>query len=646
MPTNFDLFRLNCLLSDNKSQDFNSIISSLVCELLYENKNVELKKSECYNHITEKLKISLDTDVFNQIISKSDNFEISPIDTDSLIKLKSERFSEINEKISNTSIEYYISEYVKEKKLDPTICDKIIGLLYKSVYENINTFSTANISSLIPSNANGKFTNDEILAFNSFLEYDNPQKNNALYLVFSKAIEFAIITSGKGVKKFSKDIFKGKIYLLDTNIIFRLLGVGGEERKVSLHKLLESGIYQGIKFQYTHATYLEFKRKLDQSAKALDRAVERKSIPILEDIYKDKTIQFNDSFTTHYVDCRIKGLVKSPEQYETKLLTDFRLLEKKYDVTAVSSSITIHSGNTDTLKKLLFQKKKEMSDYSRYTNTAANVDATNILYVKAIRGNNNYNYTDVKSFYLTTDRTLNKILAQNGINSISETILPSQLFILHNSIYSEDEEVDFETFTSFLKQRTTNIKYQGSEVLTYIETLRQYTESSDVIKEVLKAHSDKRYDSSLKGEYFDSSIKSFKELAESIMDKRLAKSEDGNTKHEYIKANATIDIQDILKATKNKMRLLDVLITIFIIPVAILCTRLFTKDITITCLSIVIFECIKFTLSTKSPLMKNIWEFYYFNRIANSSYYKLTKDKNYIQEAKLEFELKKGEFWK
>src|SRR5690606_19642310 len=121
--------------------------------------------------------------------------------------------------------------------------------------------------------------------------------------------------------------------------------------------------------------------------------------------------------------CRSKGLVKNPDQYENKLLVDFRLLQEKYKISLYTKELPYPNDKVEKFKNLLFQQKKKKNKTIRYTKTAAKVDATNILFVRSIRGNNNYNYSDVKSFYLTTDRTLNKILAREDENVLSETIL-------------------------------------------------------------------------------------------------------------------------------------------------------------------------------------------------------------------------------
>src|SRR5690606_9640362 len=118
--------------------------------------------------------------------------------------------------------------------------------------------------------------------------------------------------------------------------------------------------------------------------------------------------------------CKISGIVKSPEQYQVKLLADFKSLREKYNIDGVDA--TFKADKVEFWKNRLYNKKKEINNYTHYTKSAAKVDAINILLVKKLRGNNDYNYSDIVSFYLTTDRTLNTVMANENKQKIAETI--------------------------------------------------------------------------------------------------------------------------------------------------------------------------------------------------------------------------------
>lgn len=636
MNKNFNLFRLNCMMEDDKSKNYNSIIVSLVSELLFENDNREINREVCYSYIVNDLKIKLQKDLFIKILEKSTSFIHTPNQIDVGTKLTDKKYAQINKNVANHSIDKYIDAFLIKENLTIDLKSSIESLLFQAIYENINSFTIQNIDSIIPINAKENYSVEEIDAFNNFLSDSNIEKNTVLFNTFLKAVEFAIITSGKGVNEFTKGVFEGKEYLLDTNIIFRLLGVGGLERQTSLINLIEQCNHQGIKFFYTNESYQEFKRKVEASISDIKRATESKSIILLEEMLQEDKVDFNQGFITHYAQCKIDQKVRSPEQYETKIMADFRILCQKHNISTLSLNGSIKVKEIERLQNVLYKDKKDINQYSNYTKTAAKVDATNVLSVKYLRGQNDYNYSDIKSFYLSTDRTLNGILAEKAGDKIAETILPSQLFILHNSLSDNGDEKDYEAFTKFLKRRTTEFKFSGRQVLTYIDEIRNHTVEPENIKEILKAYSDKKYDTSLLDIDVEPEYVSIKEFAETYVDSKLKKAEVGDEKYKKVLENAIKEFPNFLNSAKITVRIIDVIVTILLIPITIFIVKKFVDDLLIVAIAILIVELIKFILSSRLDLYSDLTKTIFMNKVEKSNYHKTFKsvDRTYLNEAK------------
>lgn len=641
MNKNFNLFRLNCMMEDNKSKNYNSILVSLVSELLFENDNVEIDREDCYSYIVNDLKIKLQKDLFINIIEKSKILIHTSNINDVGIKLTDERFSEINENVKNHSIGKYINDYLEKENLSKDLQTSIESLLFQAIYENINSFTIQNIESIIPQNANENYSDLEIKTFNNFLSDTNLEKNTVLFNTFLKAVEFAIITSGKGVNEFTKGVFQGKEYLLDANIIFRLLGVGGIERQKSLINLIEQCNHQGIKFLYTNESYQEFKRKVDASISDIKRATESKSIELLQEMLLENKEEFNQGFITHYSESKIAKQVRSPEQYETKIMTDFRILCKEHNISTVSLNGNLKNRDLEKLQNVLHRDKKDLNEFSKYTKTAAKVDATNVLSVKHLRGQNDYNYSDIKSFYLTTDRTLNRILAKKAGDKIAETILPSQLFILHNSLSDNGDEKDYEAFTKFLKRRTTEFKYSGKQALLYIEEIRNHTTEPENIKEILKAYSDIRYDKTLSDFDVEPMYLSIQDFTETYVDNKLKKAELGDDKYQRALDNAIKEFPSFLKTSKNIVKIIDVVLIILLIPITVLIAKKFIDEIWIIIIVVLIAEMFKFILSSRLSMYSDWVKNIFMKKAENSNYHKTFKsvDRTYLNKAKEFIEL-------
>jgi hypothetical protein len=644
--TEFDLFRLNCFLNDTQANDFKRIVISLVCEHIFDNKNEEIKIDDCYKHIINYHKIEVEKDYFLAIVSSYNSFEQIPLQSDVLIKLTSQKFSEIHDRLKEHSIDVYISKFIKSNNLNDQLLQPIKSLLYQAVFENISTFSTENLSSIISKQIKDNFTNEEIESFNAFLEDKDLEKNTAVYNVFLKATEFAIITSGKGIKEFSKDIFKGKTYCLDTNILFRILGIGGIERQNSLVNLIKSCAHQGIIFEYTPQTLQELKSKLAGSVKYLKTAEIKYDIKALGELSEIDPQLFNEDFILHYSKLRANGTVNSPDQYELKLLSDFRTLGDELGFSLSKGNIKIEDKEKFKLSEELFKSRKSLPYGSRYTKTAANIDAFNILYVRKIRGDNNYNYADVKCFYLSTDRTLNNILSKDIGVKIPETILPSQLFILHHPYTSNGEQVDYELFLQFVKRRTTEFHLKGGEVLTYINIIRKQTSSKTEMRNILKVFADKRYEVSNNHNIEERRVRPLQEIIDTVIDKKLEQGKIDSQELATIKENANIQIPTIVFRTKWMVRILDILITIVLIPLTLLIARTLTQDLKIIIAVTIFVELVKYLITSRTRLWNYVWKKLLMFRLKNSSYYITTKDDNYILNAFDNYNKLDGDIWK
>lgn len=650
MNKKFNIFRLNCLLDDSDSSNFNGIILSLVHEMLFNNDNKELSRKECYSYITKELNIKLELELFYEIIERSRTIEVSPIQDDLLLKLRPEKYKEINTNIEQHSIERHIKNFIEKNGLDAKYEKLIFSLLTKSIYENINSFTISNIKSIITEDISNGYSQEDINVFNDFIDATDRDKQNALYNTFLKAIEFAILTSGKGIKEFTKEIFKDKEYALDTNIIFRLIGIGGTERQRSTKNLMHSCIHQGVSFFYSIATYLEFKRKVESSKNDISYAIQKGSLDLIQELI-DKEIdpQLNDDFIIYYARLKKAGKVKSPEQLEQYLLTEFKLIEKEFNLVSKNCEDVLKKNTLNLWQTKLYDRKKEKNDHVFYTKSAAKVDATNILFVRHIRGNNNYNYSDVKSFYLTTDKTLNTIMAEFNENLVPETILPSQLFIIHNSLSDNSDDIDYETFSLFLKRRTTEYKISGREILTYIDEIRQFTTETSTIEEVIKAYSDSRYLSNSRKTQTEKcqKIPTIKEFTKTYLDLRLQKAEIGDQRYKEIYLKALAQLPSYINISKNAIRILDVILSILIIPITILIVKIIIDDIYWVIFSIVILEILKFVISSKTQFLYQLMRRYYFHLVRKSAFFKVAgEDKIFWDAASEKLNLTDRNIWK
>lgn len=645
MKQSIDILRLACLIQDRDNQDFKRVVLSIVFELIYENSNVDLKADELFQATITKSKEPIDRDFFDGLITNSKSFVITNTEDEPLVRLSSEKFNEVENSISEFSIEPSIDSFLNTKKLNPKFKQSIIDILYQSIYENIYAFNPSNTETLIPDVVKKSFTQEELDAFNAFLEYDDPQKNSRLYNQFVKAIEFAILTSGQGVKKFTSQIYTDKSYILDTNIIFRMLGVGGIERQETILNLIESCIKQGVKFKFTLRTHQELNNTLDASIIKISKGEQTKKIEIIQDLVAEAPHFFNDDFIVQYSRLKNSKTVNSPEQYGIEMKTRFKSLCKKYSIEQADLKIKLESYEVSLFAKKLISERKKLTNY-RYSLKQATVDSYNVLYVRKKRGDNNYNYSEVKSFYLTTDRGLNKILSEDPNIKIPATILPSQLFAIHNPLTSDNEdELDYSNFFSFVKRRTSEFKHRGRDVFSFIQQAQVYSTDKEEIKELILTFTDERYNHSKNDAVNENVIVRFKDFAKTYFDKRLDEIENIEEKFEEIEQKGKAEIQSSLNKSKTISRTLDALVTVLIIPLIALAIGLIS-DWKFSIVALIVLEGFKFWLTTKGNYNQAIWEYFFTKSMKKKAYFKLTKNDQFIKEGLSEISNSNGSIWK
>lgn len=645
MKQNLDLLRLACLIQDRDNQDFKRVVLSIVFELLYENSNIDLKADELFKATISKCKEPIDRDFFDGLITNSKSFEITNTEDEPFVKLTTDKFSEVEKSISEFSIEPSIDTFLSLNSLDEKFKQSIIDILYQSIYENIYAFNPSNTKTLVPDIVQKCFSQEELNIFNAFLEHDDPHKNRRLYNQFVKAIEFAILTSGKGVKKFTNQIYTDKTYILDTNIIFRLLGVGGKERQETILSLLESCIEQGVKFEYTLRTQQELNNTLESSIIKISKGEQTKKIEIIQDLVAEAPHFFNDDFIVQYSRLKNSKVVSSPEQYGIEMKTRFKSLCKKHGIEQSSLKINLENYEVNLFAKKLISERKKLTNY-RYSLKQATVDAYNVLFVRKKRADNNFNYSEVKSFYLTTDRGLNKILSDDPEIRIPATILPSQLFAIHNPIASNgDEDFDYNNFFSFIKRRTSEFKHRGRDVFSFIQQAQVYSTDKDEIKELILTFTDERYNHSQVDAANENVIVRFKDFAKTYFDKRLDDIESVEGQLEEIEKTGKADITKCLNSSKSISRILDILVVVIIIPIVALIIGLIS-DWRFSIVALLFLEGLKFWLSTKENYNQAIWEYCFKKAMTKTAYFKLTKNDQFIKEGLGEISQSNGNIWK
>ncbi len=161
--------------------------------------------------------------------------------------------------------------------------------------------------------------------------------------------------------------------------------------------------------------------------------------------------------------------------------------------------------------------------------------------------------------------------------SIPATILPSQLFVIHNPLSDDSEDVDYDNFFSFIKRRTSEFKHRGRDVFSFIQQAQIHTTDKEEIKSLILTFTDARYSSSKIESANEDVIVKFKDFVKTYFDSRLNEIEDVKDKYNTIEQKGKRGIYSTLSSTKRTTKAIDIILTVIIILLISMVLRVLTN---------------------------------------------------------------------
>ncbi len=330
--------------------------------------------------------------------------------------------------------------------------EKLKNLIYRFVYYCIDK----NKQSIICMLGNGVkcssltnigdfvATTDEKEAINAFLNWENTSKNKYLFNFINAAMNYGMLT----VKKEMNDIFTGKKFLLDANVIIGLAGIGSPSRVTALSTFENKCNAIGIPLHYTTTTSDEINKLLLGKTTEIFEIIKSMGNVLItpsdmEEISGEKTSDFYSIY------------------YEWAKTNDFANINQfhKYLNERIQSTLIrfklVNTSEASLRKKTNFQSyadelsffKKEKKGNS--SDIAAETDVINYLYVENLTNNEQASIWS-NWFLITLDRVFCSWAESKRSTFISLVIHPMIWLGLFLK-YSSRTENDYSAFTKFLQ---------------------------------------------------------------------------------------------------------------------------------------------------------------------------------------------------
>ncbi|NLU52221.1 MAG: hypothetical protein GXX10_05080 [Clostridiaceae bacterium] len=461
------LFKLSAVLyadvGSNKSYNvrLNTVINKLVKSIFVEVNNQEMSITQIIKFSLDNYSIMLDESEVKDVVYNNDEYlVIKGSDGSTFISLKQSEYDLIKTKVKNSSINSFIDIFIASEcpDEDKNIKDIIYRFLYELYSTNVTSFmnlikckvdcfdfESININS-------NDYSETEKNIIIRFLNWDNPQKNKAIFDIVSYGIEFCLICSKSDFNNVLGKGIKNKIFYLDTNIIYRALGINGEDRQILTNIFLDKCSHCGVTLRISKYTEEEFKNSINFHITKLSKY---KTINIDPSYFDNPDV--NPGIYKFYHLWRKGRIDTNLEKFKHYIFSQFYNLCQKFNI-SFDYKQYFDENNTEvklTLKNYCGTLQNYKKDDLEYVESRRNYyDAANILLVESARGNKHSTFLDTKHYIISSDQALRR-WDYDRKSFPSVVLLPTQwLSILLR--YTGRSEDDYRSFVSFINLKMIN----------------------------------------------------------------------------------------------------------------------------------------------------------------------------------------------
>lgn len=485
------IFRLAAMLykDENYSTSIENTIKKIVESLFLED-NCRKTIYEILEECELRYGLAFDEEEIEKVVYKNlDKFEVKREGLSNIegICLTDKRTHSLQAN-NAIDIEQYINKYIKNE-LDDEKKDIAKEVLYRFIYEtfssnllNYQFFLNKNDSEKkMKINMNHKeFNENEKEIINGFLNFDDFEKDKAIFNIVSLSLEYCILT-GDCKQVYTQGI-RNKVFYLDSNIIYRAIGINGDARKTLTYKFLKKCKQSNIEFRIFKHSDEEFKGSIEHNTKKLSKEISdcgKVNYNLFNKYYKQ-----HDIYSFYYEWCcgRTNKDIRSFRAQINALYSQF--LE---DLNVKTDHIKYFEEDNEELANLIPSIRSIKSNFNEEkADITIEYDAKNILAMKVLRKKHrelNNKLLETKYYFITTDQILQEWDYKNNKHMTPLVLLPSQWLAIMLRLVGRTPD-DYKSFVSFLnlgqnKETITNENLHAvlrgiSELIEDIDTQEKY----------------------------------------------------------------------------------------------------------------------------------------------------------------------------
>jgi len=279
--------------------------------------------------------LDLDIPEIVEILEKnSDNFVLIKHEKieESMANLTPKRFEAIRIKLDDYDFDLVIDDFCLTFAKDTNLVkDTLYKFIYKVVNNYILDFSKLLTKSKIDSESikSYKDESDKEIDYdlvNLFLDWDNTKKNKFIFDIISYGLEYCIISNKLDVNRPELRNIISKKFYLDSNIIYRAIGINGSYRRELCEIFLKKCLSNNCTFNISSFTDVEFKTSIKRYIKTLSEFGKNKNL------FSSEEITHQSDIFSYYTQWKIGKINPHIEIFESHINSLYQEFLKNYSV--------------------------------------------------------------------------------------------------------------------------------------------------------------------------------------------------------------------------------------------------------------------------------------------------------------------------
>lgn len=553
-----NIFRLAAILYADQNYNIStkSIIRKIIESVYIETNESNYSIDDIINYCETNYSMQFDYEEIKNIVcdEKEKSFmTYQSKDGELIAQLNESRRQIILSKISSNSIDKFISDFSLKKSIQN---ESLLDLMYRFLYYTINNNQSSFLRLLnskdkielpsIPTDTN--FSLDERKLINEFLNWDNDDKNKALFDILTYSVEYCLLVSDNR-DAVQLSMLRNKSFYLDTNIIYRIIGINGVERKKRTETFLKKCAELGIDLYISKYTDNEFTETIKSNIINMKRYGGKK-------VDSNAFYQYANNYDIYdfYYHWREKRVDANFIAYQNYILALYENFKKQYKTTIdykipFDAKENKHQNIIKSYAEAIRQQKDFIDTGSE--NGACYIDAENIYLIEQRRNNNDSNLSATKYFIISTDQSLRKWDYQRSI-ATPVVIHPSQWLSIILRFISRTVD-DYRSFVSFLNIKAID-SYRDNHTLHIIisaisETTEDLTQQNELINVIVES----QFKNIISGNPTDTEIfERTINIAQQELDKKLSKISEQFSELSTKMENAEKKITTLSEQKENK----------------------------------------------------------------------------------------------